>query len=255
MFVDTHTHLYDRAFDADRRQLIEKAKAAGIGKFFMPNVDLETVAPMLEVARQFPDTCVPMMGLHPTSVDDRYIEDLKEIARLARDGGYAAIGEIGIDLYHDRSRLREQQEAFATQAELALELNLPIVVHIRESFDQVYELLKAMPRRPKGIFHCFTGSAEQAGKLLALGDFWLGIGGVLTFKNSGLRDALQAVPLSRLVLETDAPYLAPVPFRGKRNEPAYMLEVARALSAAKEVSVHDVETATTANARAVFGPW
>ena len=254
MFIDTHTHLYADAFDADRSALIKKAISMGVQRFYMPNIDLDSIGPMHKVAEEFPEHCFPMMGLHPCSVNENAAATMKTITTELRTGRYKAVGEIGVDLYWDKTHRTAQEEVFAQQAELALELDLPIVIHTRESFDVVVQILRSMPKRPRGIFHCFTGTAQDAEKVLELGDFKLGIGGVVTFKNSGLDKTVQALDLSHLVLETDAPYLAPVPFRGKRNEPAYILEVARKIAELKEVGLHEVEAVTTANAQNLFRP-
>jgi TatD DNase family protein len=253
MFVDTHTHLYAEAFDGDRHALIRKAIKAGIGRFYMPNIDLSSVEGMMHVSRDFPEHCFPMMGLHPTSVDENYKEVWDEVKKHLAGGGFSAIGEIGIDLYWEKKHKKEQEEIFAEQVELAVTLDLPIVIHTRDSFDETMGVLKSLNKLPKGIFHCFTGNLVQAEQILGLGGFKLGIGGVLTFKNGGLDKVIPDIGLEHLVLETDAPYLAPVPFRGKRNEPAYLLEVAKRLAEIKNVSLFEVEERTTANALAVFG--
>lgn len=252
MFIDTHTHLYADAFDQDRDNLIRKAINSGISRFYMPNIDLDSAEPMLKVARAFPANCFPMMGLHPTSVGTDYRDVLKKIRENVSAGGYFGIGEIGIDLYWDKSLAREQEEVFGEQVQWAIDLSLPIVIHTRDSFDQVYNVLRTFSRLPGGIFHCFTGTVEQAEKILGLGGFKLGIGGVVTFKNSGLDKTVEALSLEHMVLETDAPYLAPVPFRGKRNEPSYLLEIAKKIAVIKDLPVHEVGEITSANALAVF---
>ena len=252
MFVDTHTHLYADAFTSDRQSLIKKAINAGIGRFYMPNIDLTSIEAMLKVASEFPEHCFPMMGLHPTSVDATYKEVLPEILKYLRTGSYKGVGEIGIDLYWDKTHKKEQEEVFAVQVELAVELGLPIVIHTRDSFEVTMGVLKTLKKLPKGIFHCFTGTTQQAEEVLALGGFKLGLGGVLTFKNAGLDKVIAGIGLEHLVLETDAPYLAPVPFRGKRNEPGYMLEVAKKLAEIKSVPLYEVEERTTANALSIF---
>ena len=253
MFVDTHTHLYADVFNADRAALITKAINSGIKKFYMPNIDPDSVAPMMAVAAEFPENCFPMMGLHPGSVDAGYREKMDQVQSAFTASRFYAVGEIGIDLYWDKTHLVEQKEVFASQVQLALDHRLPIVIHTRESFDVTCDILRSFKVLPKGIFHCFTGDTTQARKVLALGEFKLGIGGVLTFRNSGLDKVAESIDLRHMVLETDAPYLAPAPFRGKRNEPQYLLEIARKLAAVKNVSIHEVEELTTASAAEVFG--
>lgn len=253
MLVDTHTHLYADAFNKDRDKLIEAALAAGVKKFYMPNIDRESIDPMLELARRYPEHCYPMMGLHPCSVDQHYHAALTEITTLLSQGGFKAVGEIGIDLYWDKTHRKAQEIVFAEQLELAVSLNLPVVIHTRESFDVVYDLIRNMPEKPRGVFHCFTGTIEQAHQALSLGDFFLGIGGVVTFKNSGLDKVVRAIDMKHLVLETDAPYLAPVPHRGKRNEPAYLADIARKVAELKNLSFEEVSEITTTNAARLFG--
>lgn len=253
MFVDTHTHLYADAFNPDRAALIRKAINLGVQRFYMPNIDPDSVQGMLEVCAQFPDHCFPMMGLHPCSVNEGAETLIEQVKTELQTGKYKAVGEIGIDLHWDKTHRAMQEKVFLMQVEMALEHDLPVVIHTRESFEVVYGLLKSLKSIPKGIFHCFTGTLEQAEQVIALGGFKLGIGGVLTFKNSGLDQVLKSVDLEHLVLETDAPYLAPVPHRGKRNEPAYIMEVARKLAEVKNVGLHEVEEVTTRNALELFG--
>ncbi len=253
ILVDTHTHLYAEEFDTDRRQLIEKAMQLGVQRFYLPNIDSASIAPMMELEELYPEQCLAMMGLHPCHVKANVHEELAIAENWLKQRRFVAIGEIGLDLYWDKSFLKEQELAFKTQIKWALEYKYPIVIHCREAFDEIYAILKSFESLPKAIFHCFSGTAEQAQKILDLGTFKLGIGGVLTFKNAGLDKVVEQVDLSHLVLETDAPYLAPVPFRGKRNEPAYMLEVAKKLAALKNCSMAELCEVTTANAKWVFG--
>jgi TatD DNase family protein len=250
--ADTHTHLYASEFDADRRALIEKALANGICEFYLPNIDSGSIAPMLELEQQFPEHCFPMMGLHPCSVGENYEAELQTVRTWLEKREFSAIGEIGIDLYWDKSFFEAQKVAFRQQIDWALEYGYPVSIHCREAFDPIYEILSACPRRPKAIFHCFSGSPEQARKILALGNFKLGIGGVITFKNSGLDKVVEEIGLEHLVLETDAPYLAPVPFRGKRNEPAYLLEIARKVAGIKQVTMEEVAEITGQNVKYIF---
>jgi TatD DNase family protein len=253
MFTETHTHLYSREFDRDRKILIEQAIALGVSKFYMPNIDAESVNGMLAVEAMFPGYCIPMMGLHPCSVNETVEAELSSVRNWLDQRKFAAVGEIGIDLYWDKTFFAQQQQAFKTQINWALEFGYPIVIHCRQAFDEIYEILSGYARLPKAIFHCFSGNTEQAQKIIALGNFKLGIGGVVTFKNSGLDKVVEAVGLEHLVLETDAPYLAPVPYRGKRNEPVYLLEVAAKIAAVKAVSLEEVARVTSENAAFIFG--
>lgn len=253
MFVDTHIHLYSKEYNTDRNSLIEKAIASGIKKFYLPNIDSESIDIMLEVEKKFPENCFPMIGVHPCSVNETIENELSITKQWLANRKFSAIGEIGIDLYWDKTFFAEQQRAFKTQIQWALDYNYPIVIHSRNSFDETYEILASFDRLPKAIFHCFSGNTEQAQKIIALGNFKLGIGGVVTFKNSGLDRVVQDISLEYLVLETDAPYLAPVPFRGKRNEPAYMLEVAKKIAEIKNINIDEVANVTTKNADFIFG--
>lgn len=253
MLTDTHTHLYLEDFDADREDLITQAGEAGIKKFFLPNIDSSSVERLHTLAKNYPQSCFPMMGLHPCSVKENYLEELELVKRLLHENKYYAVGEIGIDLYWDKTFFEQQQEAFEKQILWALELCLPIVIHSRNSFDEVYAVLANQKQLPKGIFHCFSGNTEQAEKIIALGNFKLGIGGVVTFKNSGLDRVVKETDLKHLVLETDAPYLAPVPFRGKRNEPSYLKSVAEKIAEIKNISPEEVANVTSGNSFEVFG--
>jgi TatD DNase family protein len=253
MFVDTHIHLYADEFKADREALINKALINGIRRFYMPNIDAGSIEPMLEVESRFPEHCFPMMGLHPCSVTASVTEELGLIRRWLDTRKFAAIGEIGIDLHWDKTHYKQQELAFRTQVEWALELDLPIVIHSRKSLNEILTILRSFPRLPRGIFHCFSGSLQEAEQIIGLGGFMLGIGGVVTFKNAGVAEVVRNIDLAHMVLETDAPYLAPVPFRGKRNEPAHMLETARALAMLKNVSLAEVAEITSRNAESVFG--
>jgi TatD DNase family protein len=252
MFIDTHTHLYASEFDADREALIKKAQANGVGRFYMPNIDSGSIEAMLLVENRYEGACRPMMGLHPCSVNENVGRELSIVKDWLEKRRFAAIGEIGIDLHWDKTFIEQQRHAFSTQVAWAVEYNYPVVIHTRESFDMVIELLEGAPKLPKGIFHCFSGNAQQAERIIALGGFKLGIGGVITFKNSGLDKVLADIDLEHLVLETDAPYLAPVPFRGKRNEPVYLLEVAKKLAEVKNVPLSEVSRRTTMNAEYIF---
>lgn len=252
MFVDTHTHLYSKEFDKDRDILIQKAQANGIQKFYLPNIDSESIDDMLNLESRYPNICFSMMGLHPCSVNATINDELSTVKNWLKKRPFVAIGEIGIDLYWDKTFFEEQQMAFETQINWALEYNYPIIIHCREAFDPIYQILKKFKTLPKGIFHCFSGTLEQAQQILDLGDFKLGIGGVVTFKNSGLDKVIENIDLKHLVLETDAPYLAPIPFRGKRNEPLYLLEIAKKIAQIKGQTINEVSQITCKNAQSVF---
>jgi TatD DNase family protein len=250
--VDTHTHLYLEQFDEDRPAVIERAVGLGIDNFYLPNVDSRTIEAMLQMEIDFPGRCYAMMGLHPCSVEDAFEKELKIVEDWLARRSFVAIGEIGIDLYWDKTHVKEQQIAFRRQANWAKSLGLPIVIHSRDSTDMLIDLVKEeQDGRLTGIFHCFTGTIEQARQIIDLG-FHLGIGGVLTFKNAGLDKTLEKVDLQHLVLETDAPYLAPAPHRGKRNESAYVRLVADQLAAVKGCSIEDIARVTSRNADRIF---
>lgn len=250
--IDTHTHLYLDAFDTDRAAVIDKAEKEGIEQFFLPNVDKTTIEGMLEMEEKWPDKCFPMMGVHPCSIKEDFELELKIARDWLEKRSFAAVGEIGIDLYWDKTFFEQQKIAFRRQIDWALEFNLPIVIHSRDATDIIIELLnKIKGEKPKGIFHCFSGSLSQAQSIIDLG-FYLGIGGVLTFKNGGLDKIIKDVELKYLVLETDAPYLTPTPFRGKRNESSYIKLIAEKLAAIKEIDLEEVAKITTANAETVF---
>jgi TatD DNase family protein len=251
--IDTHCHLYGETFTADIAQVIERAEAEGVERFYLPAIDSETHQSMLDLETRFPGKCIAMMGLHPCSVKENYKEELAIIKEWLEKRPFPAIGEIGIDYYWDRSFDAQQIEAFHTQIEWALHYSLPIVIHSRESMDDCIRIVKEHQNgQLGGIFHCFTGTAEQARQVIDAG-FYLGIGGVLTYKKSTLPEALQDIPLENMVLETDAPYLPPVPFRGKRNESSYLKYVVEKLAEIKGVSREAVAEITTANAQKIFG--
>lgn len=254
MLIDTHSHLYSDAFSDDRKEAIERARAAGVKQIFLPAIDSEHHRNLIALAHQYPAVFKPMMGLHPCSVKpDTYHKELDTAKQLLDAEPCIAVGEIGIDLYWDKSTLAIQKEAFKTQIAWAKERKLPIVIHCREAFDEIFEVLDEV-NSPKlfGVFHCFTGSLEQAQRIIAYGNFMLGIGGVLTFKNSGLDKVIAQVDMSHLVLETDAPYLAPHPHRGKRNESAYTKLVCEKLAQIKGLTNEQVAEETTANALKIF---
>lgn len=251
--TDTHTHLYAGEFKSDLDDLLKEAIVQGIERFYLPNIEQSSVDGMLELEKKYPGVCIPMMGLHPCSVKENWREELAAVEAWWKKRKFVAVGEIGIDLYWDKTFVEEQKTAFMRQVEIANENNVPIVIHTRESFDMTYELLQQTPKKaPYGIFHCFTGTAAQAKKAIDMG-FYLGIGGVVTFKNGGLDKVLPEIDLQHIVLETDAPYLAPVPHRGKRNIPSYLLKVAEKISEIKGISVAEVARITTENAQKIFG--
>jgi len=252
MFTETHTHLYSAEFDADRTLLINRAISDGVSRFYMPNIDSSSVAGMLEVEAMFPEHCFPMMGLHPCSVKENVETELAIVREWLAKRKFTAIGEIGQDLYWDKTFFEQQKHAFKTQISWALDYGYPIVIHCRSAFDEIYEILLQYPKLPKAIFHCFSGDLAQANKIIALGNFKLGIGGVVTFKNAGLDKVVEQVDLEHLVLETDAPYLAPVPYRGKRNEPVYLLEVAKKIAAIKGLTIEEVGLQTSKNADFIY---
>jgi|TARA_B110000090_G_scaffold148200_1_gene162601 TatD DNase family protein len=253
--IDTHTHLYSEKFNEDREERIQEAIDAGVKQFFMPNIDATSIEGMNNLVQRFPKNCFAMMGLHPCSVNENVEQELQLVEQELKTNKYIAVGEIGMDLYWDKSFQVEQEMAFRKQIEWAKELNLPIDIHCREAFDEILTIMDDLnDDGMKGVFHCFTGSLEQAQHILNYGDFKLGIGGVVTFKNSGLDKVIKKLKLKDLVLETDAPYLAPAPFRGKRNESAYLVNVADKVSDIFEVSVAEVAAQTTKNALQIFKP-
>jgi TatD DNase family protein len=250
--IDTHTHLYASEFDADRAAIIEKAIHNGITHFFLPNIDIHSIQPMLDLCWSFPNNCFPMMGLHPCSVDMHVDAHLFQIQKWFKKRKFYAVGEIGLDYYWSTEFKTEQIKAFRMQIQWAIQQNLPVVIHSRNSNEDVIAILKEMKHpRLRGIFHCFGGDATQAAEVVDLG-FLLGIGGVLTFKNGGLDKAIEDIPIQHLVLETDSPYLAPVPHRGKRNESFYLIEIARKLAELKKLGLSQVAEITTQNALKVF---
>ena len=225
MLIDSHSHLFLEEFSQDLPQVIEHARAAGVSHIFMPNIDSTTVDAMLAVCNTYKGYCFPMIGLHPTSVNDEYEKELSVVSEyLKKANQFVAVGEIGLDLYWDKTYLKEQLTAFERQVEWALDYGLPIVIHCREAFEYIYKVLEPYKKTPlSGIFHSFTGTAEEAGRLMEWENFKVGINGVVTFKKSSLPEVLRTFPLERIVLETDSPYLTPVPHRGKRNESAYIV--------------------------------
>ncbi|OFY86394.1 MAG: hydrolase TatD [Bacteroidetes bacterium RIFCSPLOWO2_12_FULL_35_15] len=254
IFTDTHTHLYSKEFDADRDVVIRKAIDSGVKRMFLPNVDSASIEGMFEVEKNFPSNCFSMMGIHPCSINETYLDELKITEDWLSKRKFVAIGEIGIDLYWDKTFFSQQQEAFRKQIQLAKKYNLPYVIHSRNSFNEVMEIVSEFKGdNLKAIFHCFSGNVEQAEQVIASGNFKLGIGGVVTFKNSGLDKVVEAIDLKHIVLETDAPYLAPMPHRGKRNDPDYLILVAKKIAEIKKITVEEVAAITTQNSIDVFG--
>ncbi|MBK5285096.1 MAG: TatD family hydrolase [Bacteroidia bacterium] len=253
ILTDTHTHLYLPEFDSDRDTLIAEAKSSGIERFFLPNIDSTSIDSMHLLEENHPENCFAMMGLHPCSVKENWKEELNLVERKLNERKYSGVGEIGMDLYWDKTFVKEQEEVFKSQIELANHYKLPVSIHSRESFEEIYAmLLETKKEQPCGALHCFTGNAEQAKRAIDLG-FYLGIGGVVTFKNSGLDKTISEVDLKNLVLETDSPYLAPAPHRGKRNIPAFLKLVAEKIAAIKKCSIEDVASVTTKNSKEIFG--
>lgn len=254
--VDTHTHIYLADEFPDGDEVVGRAVAAGVAHMVLPNVDLASVEPLLALHSRYPRLTSVALGLHPTEVRGDYREAMAEIRRRADAlpaGELCAIGEIGIDLYWDATYRREQGEAFAEQCAWAVERQLPVIIHCRQGLDDALAVLSAMADRPRGVFHSFGGTIEEVDRIRAVGDYYFGINGIVTFKNSGLRDVLPHIGLDRMLLETDSPYLAPVPRRGRRNESAYVAYVAEAVAAALGVSPDEVGERTSANAAALLG--
>ncbi|RDV11833.1 TatD family deoxyribonuclease [Pontibacter diazotrophicus] len=250
--IDSHAHIYSEKFDEDRADAMARAQEEGVSRIYMPNIDHTSIDTMLEAEAKYPQLCIPMMGLHPTSVDNDFERELYLVEEWLEKRKFAAVGECGIDLYWDKTFLSQQQEALKVQVALAKKHQLPIVLHTRDSFNETFEIIEAAQDGTlRGIFHCFSGTAEEAEKVRKLG-FLMGIGGVATFKNGGLDKVLPHVSLDNLVLETDCPYLAPTPHRGKRNEPVYLPLIAKRVAELMQQPVAVVAEKTTANALNLF---
>ncbi|KJD35177.1 hydrolase TatD [Tamlana sedimentorum] len=253
IITDTHTHLYSEAFDEDRTEMINRAINSGVSRFFIPAIDSTYTQSMLQLENDFPEHIFLMMGLHPTHVKEDYKKELKHVEDMLASRKFYAVGEIGIDLYWDKSTLAIQQDAFKHQIKLAKKYKLPIVIHCREAFNEVFEVLEEEKGGDLfGIFHCFTGSLEQAEQAISY-NMKLGIGGVATFKNGKIDKFLNQIDLKHIVLETDAPYLAPTPFRGKRNESAYIIQVLEKMATIYNMSLEKLAEITTENSKMVFG--
>ncbi|WP_206081845.1 TatD family hydrolase [Maribellus sediminis] len=252
MLIDTHSHIYSEDFTHDRDEALQRAYDSGVKKIILPNIDSGSIRHMLDLSDAYPHFCYPLMGLHPTSVDEDYKEELQAVEYWLEKRKFYGIGEIGIDLYWDTKFKNEQIDAFRHQLKLAKSENLPVVIHVRDSFEETYKIVKEeQDGTLKGVFHCFTGSEKEAKKVIDVG-FFLGIGGVLTFKNSDLSQTISEIKLENLILETDSPYLAPVPKRGKRNESSYLVYVAQKVADVYNVPLTQVAEITTANARKLF---
>jgi len=252
IITDTHTHLYSKQFDEDRQRIMLRALDNGVSRFFIPAIDSSYTESMLRLENDYPKNVFLMMGLHPTSVKENYQEELTLVKDWLERRSFYAVGEIGIDLYWDTSFLQQQQDAFKTQIKWAKEKNLPIVIHCRNSFDEIFEVLEEeKDDKLFGIFHCFTGSLDQAQRAISY-NMKLGIGGVVTFKNGGIDKFLHKIPINNIVLETDSPYLAPVPFRGKRNESSYIIKVLDKLVDIYKLTPQEIALITTQNSIEIF---
>lgn len=251
--IDTHSHIYEEEFDQDIDEVIERLKANSVCEVFLPNIDSSSIERMQRLEEKDPDTFHCMMGLHPTSVNDSYKSELDEVSRRLKQRDYVAIGEIGIDLYWSKDYKKEQVIVFEEQVSMAIERNLPIVIHARNATEEIFESLRKFnPNTLRGIFHSFTGTKEEAETIFTLGDFYLGINGIITFKKSDLPTTITEIPLEKIVLETDAPYLAPVPYRGKRNETSYIIKTAEKIAEVKKITLEEVAKTTTYNAKNIF---
>ncbi|MCL2416336.1 MAG: TatD family hydrolase [Bacteroidales bacterium] len=253
IFADSHIHFYFEDFCDDLQECFDRAIKAGVQYMVIPNVDSDTIQPVSEICDRFPNNCFPSIGLHPTHVNENYKTDLQTMLKAANERHYYAVGEAGLDLYHDKTFFSEQIEVFETQIQLAKEKKLPLIIHSRDAFEETMKVLKRFDDGTlRGVFHCFTGSVEQAKRIVDLG-FYLGIGGVVTFKNSKLWQVVEAIDLEHILLETDAPFISPDPYRGKRNEPAYIPLIAQRIATIKNISLETVAEKTTEQTLKLFG--
>lgn len=253
IITDTHTHLYSEAFNEDRNEMIARAIAKGVNRFFVPAIDSSYTSSMYELEKSYPDNVFLMMGLHPTHVKENFKEELAHVKEQLENRKFFGVGEIGMDLYWDKTFLKEQQEAFVMQIRIAKKYKLPIVIHCRAAFDEVFEILEQEKDEELfGIFHCFTGTLEQANRAISFG-MKLGIGGVVTFKNGKIDEFLDQISITHIVLETDSPYLAPVPYRGKRNQSVYIIRVLEKLASIYKLSEEEIARITTKNSKEIFG--
>jgi len=253
-FIDTHTHLFASEFDEDIHHVIKDAVKHGVSKMLLPNIDSSTTNKMLKLSQLFPKNCFPMIGLHPCSVQQSSLEkEIEHVTKMLDKHHFVAIGEIGIDLYWDKSTIEFQKQAFEAQINLAKKHQLPIVIHVRNSFKEAIEIVEKLnDEKLSGVFHCFTGNLEEAQRIINLDNFYLGIGGVITFKNGGIDKIIDQINLDNIILETDSPYLAPKPFRGKRNESKYILNIAQKLSEIYNIDIKQIADHTTRNAKKLF---
>lgn len=252
MIINTHCHIYDEAFDADRDEVIQRALSQNVTKIILPDIDSTTREKMFQVAEQHPQNFFPLLGIHPTSINEHFQEEVDKFLAELNSRKIYGIGEIGIDLYWDKTFIEEQTEVFKLQVAIAQERNLPIVTHVRKAFNETYRALRSMKNQNfKGVFHCFSGSKEEAFKIIDMG-FHIGIGGVLTFKTSHLDEVVKAIPMEKIVLETDDPYLTPVPHRGERNEAGYVTFIAEKLSSIVNRNIEEIVEITTNNALSIF---
>lgn len=252
IFIDSHTHLYLENFNDDRDKVMENAISKGIKYMLLPAIDKSTFKEMKQLTSEYPENCFPMIGVHPTSIKENYLEELELVEKELEKGGYCAIGEIGIDLYWDKTFAEQQKLAFRHQLQLSKKHNLAVAIHTRDSFDDVYKIVKEeQDGRLKGVFHCFVGNLEEAQKIIDL-NFLMGIGGVVTFKNSGLDKTVKDIPLDNILLETDSPFLTPTPFRGRRNESAYIKLIAEKIAEIKDIEIEKVAEITTYNCVDLF---
>jgi len=253
-FIDTHSHLYSEQFDKDRSKVVADAIAVGVNTILLPNISSNYTHKILTLCDEFPNNCYPMIGLHPCDVtEENYVDEITHVDEELDTGKYTGVGEIGLDLYWDKTTLEIQKKAFIHQVQLAKKHQLPIAIHVRDSFNEAIEIIESLNDKTlRGVFHCFTGDNEDAKRVINLGGFYLGIGGVLTFKNSGLGDTIKEINLQHLILETDAPYLAPAPFRGKRNESKYIINIAEKLAEVHNINIEKVAKTTTKNAKNLF---
>jgi TatD DNase family protein len=251
-FIDTHSHIYLSQFDEDRDESIKRAIDNNVQKLILPNIDSATINSLKKAVEEYPDICYPLMGLHPTNVKENYRDELDIVFNELNTNKFAGVGEIGIDLYWDKTFLKEQKLAFEEQVRFAIKMQLPIVIHARDSFNEIMEVLDSInEKKYYGIFHAFSGNVEDANRVIQMG-FKLGIGGVVTFKNAKLAELIKQIDISHIVLETDAPYLAPTPYRGKRNESSYIPLIAKKIAEIKEISLQEVSEITTENACSIF---
>jgi TatD DNase family protein len=252
-FIDTHAHIYDASMLTEIDHILNNAQLSGVDTILMPGIDSACIDDMLALETKYPNQCIAMMGLHPCYVKENYEQELQIVEEWLGKRKFVAIGEIGLDFYWDKTFTEQQYKAFEIQMQWAIDYNIPIVIHTRNAMGETIEAVKPFAKKGlRGAFHCFSGSKESAEQITAMG-FYLGLGGVLTYKNAGVAEAIKDIPMEYLFLETDAPYLPPVPYRGKRNEPAFMIEVAKKLAEIKQMPLHEIAALTTANAERLFG--